>query len=566
MRFVDATPLLRKAPLFLLLALGTAHCSSDDSSSSGAAGSAGASTGGAGHGGGAGSSTTGNAGTGGAATGGSGGTAGGTAGSAGAVDAGGDAPATDGGAGLAKLNHVVVIYLENWSFDSLYGEFDGAEGLSSAAAMAAPKQIDVNGTAYTTLPQVEPALGGGDAGATSADGGALAFPNAPFALDPYFGPTVVTKNDLVHRYYHEQMQINGGKMDSFVSISNARGMTMGYFHTSDLPLAAVAKSYTLCDHFFHAAFGGSFLNHFWLIAAASPTFPSAPMNLVAKLGDAGTGLLDRDPATGFPLNDGRVTPDGFVVNTSYSVNTPHPPSEPVVNLVPNQTFPTIGDKLSDKGIDWAWYAGGWNNAVAAANIAYDAGPDAAAASEAGMAADAAKFQYHHQPFVFFEKYKDGTAAKAAHLKDEADFIAAVAGGTLPPVSFVKPVGIENEHPNYTDVITGENHVASLVTAIKNSTLWKDTAIIITYDENGGFWDHVSPPKADKWGPGTRVPAIVISPFARKGYVDKTVYDTTSILGLIQKRWALDPLPGVTARQMAGTAGDLSKAFDFSQTP
>ncbi len=77
---------------------------------------------------------------------------------------------------------------------------------------------------------------------------------------------------------------------------------------------------------------------------------------------------------------------------------------------------------------------------------------------------------------------------------------------------------------------------------------------------------MAPPRGDKWGPGARVPTIVISPFARKSYVDKTVYDTTSILGLIQKRWALDPLPGVTARQTAGTAGDLSKAFDFTQTP
>ena len=143
-------------------------------------------------------------------------------------------------------------------------------------------------------------------------------------------------------------------------------------------------------------------------------------------------------------------------------------------------------------------------------------------------------------------------------------MAGVTAGTLPAVSFVKPRGIDNEHPNYTDVLTGENHVAALVMAIKNSALWKDTAIIITYDENGGFWDHVGPPTADKWGPGSRVPAIVISPYARKGYVDKTVYETTSILASCRS-WALDALPGVTSRQTAGV-GDLSNAFDFSQTP
>jgi len=534
--------------LFLLASL---RCAADDTTpapSGGAAGSAGAS---------------GSAG----ANGGSAGTA--TGGSSGAVGSTGEAgpDAGDAGAGLQKINHLVVIYLENWSFDSLYGEFAGAEGLASAAATAAAKQIDNDGTVYATLPQVEPALGGGgDAGATSADGGALIFPNAPFALDPYLGPTTITKNDLVHRYYQEQMQINGGMMNNFVSISNARGMVMGYFHTVDLPLATIAKSYTLCDHFFHGAFGGSFLNHIWLIAADAPTFPNAPASVVAKLGDAGTGLLDRDPATGFPINDGFVTPDGYAVNTSYSVNTPHPATAPTEQLVPNQTMPTIGDRLSDKSVDWVWYSGGWNAAVAAANIASEAGVDAAAASEAGMQAKSDIFQYHHQPFVYFDKYKDGAAAKAAHLKDETDFVAAVTAGTLPAVSFVKPVGINNEHPNYTDVITGENHVSSLITAIKASALWKDTAIIITYDENGGFWDHVAPPKGDKWGPGSRVPTIVISPYARKGYVDKTVYETTSILGLIQKRWALEALSGVTARQTAGVAGDLTNAFDFTQSP
>jgi phospholipase C len=546
--------LVMQGASFLLL-LTTLHCTSDDTTpegNAGAAGSAGAS--GAGNGGG------GNGGT------------GGSAGGSGSIpdaapDALAPAEAADGGAGLQKIHHIVVIYLENWSFDSLYGEYDGAEGLSSATAMAAPKQIDKGGSPYPMLPQVEPALGGGgDAGALAADGGGLVFPNAPFVLDPYLGPNVITKNDLVHRYYQEQMQINGGLMNNFVSISNALGMVMGHFHTSDLPLATIAKSYTLCDHFFHGAFGGSFLNHIWLVAAAAPTFPNAPTAVVAKLGDAGTGLLDRDPSTGFPINDGFVTPDGYAVNTSYSVNTPHPATTAPDQLVPNQTIPTIGDRLSDKGVDWAWYSGGWNAAVLAANIAAEAGVDAANASEAGMTVKDDVFQFHHQPFVYFEKYKDGSAAKAAHLKDETDFVAAVGAGTLPPVSFVKPVGINNEHPNYTDVITGENHVSSLITAIQASAIWKDTAIIVTYDENGGFWDHVAPPKADKWGPGSRVPTIVISPYARKGYVDKTVYETTSILGFIQKRWTLEALPGVTSRQTAGVAGDLTNAFDFSQSP
>jgi phospholipase C len=463
----------------------------------------------------------------------------------GAIDGGGDG-------GLSKLNHIVVIYLENWSFDSLYGEFAGAEGIASDAAAAAPKQLDPSGVPYTTLPQVETAL---------IEAGATNLPNAPYALDPYISTDTITSVDPVHRFYQEQMQINGGAMNDYVSVSNARGLIMGYFHTAGLPLATLAKDYTVCDHFFHAAFGGSFLNHMWLIAAASPVFPGAPASVVAQPNEA--GVLDRsDSGSGFVINDGFVTPDNYAVNTSYSVNTPHPPTANPAQLVPNQTLPTIGDRLSDKSIDWAWYSGGWNAALAQAAIISDAGLEAGLASDAAAETNAKIFQYHHQPFVYFANYKDGTAAKAAHLKDEDDFVAAIAAGTLPPVSFVKPAGISNEHPNYTNVITGDAHAVSLITQIKNNAaLWKDTAIIVTYDENGGFWDHVPPPVVDRWGPGTRVPAIVISPFAKKQFVDKTVYDTTSILALIEHRFGLAPLGTRDAN-----VNDLTAAFDFAQTP
>src|SRR3989442_13152299 len=147
----------------------------------------------------------------------------------------------------------------------------------------------------------------------------------------------------------------------------------------------------------------------------------------------------------------------------------------------------------------------------------------------------------HQPFIYFANYADGTQAKADHLKDEQDFVAALQTGRLPAVSFVKPYGLDNEHPGYTDLITGENHVEQLIEAIRTSPHWNHTAIIITYDEHGGFWDHVAPPVVDRWGPGSRVPTLVISPFARHGVVEHHRYDTTSILALIEHRWGLAPL-------------------------
>lgn len=235
--------------------------------------------------------------------------------------------------------------------------------------------------------------------------------------------------------------------------------------------------------------------------------------------------------------DGAVTPDGYVVNTAFSVNQPHPADADPKGLVPNQTMPTIGDRLDQKGTSWAWYAGGWNDAVAGR--------------------PAPLFQFHHHPFAYFARYADGTPGRAQHLKDEQDFLADLRSGNLPAVSFVKPLGPDNEHPGYADLLRGQQHVIELVAAVMQSRVWADTAIIITYDENGGRWDHVPPPVRDKWEPGTRVPTIVVSPFAKRRYIDHTQYDTTSILRLIETRWNLEPL-GTSDRN----AEDLRNAFAF----
>ena len=434
-------------------------------------------------------------------------------------------PATDGATpgGLSQINHVVVIFLENWSFDSLYADFQGADGLANA--IAALPQIDpTTGQPYTSLPQTEMHIPAG-------------LPNKPFALDPYLGVGQQTSTDLTTNFYSEQEQIDDGKMDLFVAKDGAKGLTMGYFHTADLPLATEAKNYTLCDHFFHSVFGGSIQNHIFLISAAVAVFPNAPASLMAVLDDA--GVPEKNPDSG-ALQSGPLTPDGHVVGTVYSVNSPHPTTTPPANLLPSQTMPTIGDSLSAKNVDWAWYAGGWNAALSGMP---DAGGD--------------EYQFHHPPFVYFANYADGTPGRAAHLKDETDFLAAAKAGTLPAVSFVKPAGVDNEHPAYADVITGELHAEDLINAVRNGPNWKDAAIIVTYDENGGFWDHVAPPSGDKWGPGTRVPAIVISPFAKKGYVDSTSYETSSITALIEHRWGLAALGTRDAN-----ASDLTNAFAF----
>src|SRR5690348_4246800 len=424
-------------------------------------------------------------------------------------------PAATTADGLEKLQHIVVIYLENHSFDNLYGEFAGANGISNAGDHA--RQVDRDGKPYGVLPRPP-----GTAFPAN-------LPNAPFSIEKYV-PLNAKTPDLVHRFYQEQAQIDDGRMDRFAAISDAKGLVMGYYHTKNLPLADEAAKNTLCDNFFHGAFGGSFLNHIFFVALQAPRFANAASSMKAQL-----------DANGNVVRDGAVTPDGFAVNTVFTANSPHPSSASRSTLMPNQTMPTIGDRLSEKNVSWVWYSGGWNDAVA------------------GRAPRL--FQYHHQPFAYFANYADGTPGRAQHLKDEKEFVTAARAGKLPAVAFVKPLGEVNEHPGYANVLSGEEHVMELLRALRASAEWQSTAVIITYDENGGFWDHVPPAKVDRWGPGSRIPTIVISPFAKHGYVDHTLYDTSSILALIEHRFGLRPLGTRDAR-----ANDMTAAFDFNQSP
>ena len=119
------------------------------------------------------------------------------------------------------------------------------------------------------------------------------------------------------------------------------------------------------------------------------------------------------------------------------------------------------------------------------------------------------------------------------------------------------MGEDNFHPGYANLLRGQQHVADILAKIEKSPQWGKTLVIVTTDENGGLWDHVAPPKIDRWGPGTRIPALFISPFAKKGFIDKTQYDTTSILKTLETRFGLEPL----ASRDAG-ANDLTNALDL----
>ena len=401
--------------------------------------------------------------------------------------------------GLNKIEHIIVIYLENRSFDHLYGAFPGANGLAQAVGSA--PQVDLAGKRYEALPVFSnrPL----EAGKPTLELPSL--PNAPFDLAK-FVPMDKPLNaafEQANSYYRGRQAINGGKMDSYVAIAGSPAM--GYYDGSRLQMWQYAQEYVLADNFFQAGFGGTAMNHFLLFSGAIPTWPNAPADLVAQLAPDGT-----------LVKDGLVSPDGYIINNL---------SAEVAEKAPLQTMPHIGNRLDAAGVSWAWYSGG-------STIA-------------------------QRPYLLFRDLAAGTPG-AKHIKGGEDqFVADLKGGGLPQVAFMKPQ--ENEHPKESQgLIDGDKHVVELIKAVQDSPYWKSSVIVVTYDEGHSFWDHVAPPVVDRWGPGRRVPALVISPFAKKKFVDHTRYDTTSILKLIETRFGLEPLGPRDA-----AAADLTAALKLT---
>ncbi|WEN15865.1 acid phosphatase [Rhodanobacter sp. AS-Z3] len=497
------------------------------------------------------------------------------------------------------IQTVVVLYAENRSFNNLFAGFPGLQQPLKALDSPEYRQRDRDGQWLNELP---PIWGGLAPHAQTVNGrhyqigedAITGLPNRPFALHTPDGATLphgVVTRDLVHRFYENQQQINGGKNDGFVAWGNTGAMTMGHYadNAGNLRLWTLASQYTLCDNFFMGAFGGSFLNHQYLAAAQPPYFPHADQHAakteIARVEGNDPGgtrlvLADDSPASamqGRPTFASRdaLTPDLWAVNTlgpAYAPAFSQDPHDPRFadpdkhNTLPPQIHASIGDVLSEAGIDWAWYAGGWQ-------LALDGHGD----GDHKVFPEVPNFQPHHQPFNYFRNFAPGTPARQQHLRDAgvgsgADsnhFIAAIQAGTLPPVAFYKPQGDLNMHAGYASVAAGDEHLTQVIEALQASPQWPNMLVVITVDENGGWWDHVAPPKGDRWGPGTRVPAIIVSPHAKKGFVDHTIYDTGSILRFITRRFSLRQLPGLKLRDASMIAaggpppGDLTAALQFS---
>src|ERR1700733_11822732 len=364
------------------------------------------------------------------------------------VDAAGASAATTR-ALQSKVDIIVVIYAENRAFDNLYGNFPGARNLSEVIDRRGKPlpsyqpQKDRNGAVLPVLP---PTWGGvTEAGVTPVvtQQQSVGLPNAPYSVEHGFTAqsqvtlsTDTVTRDLWHRFYEHQMQIDGGKNDGYAAWSDAGGLAMGYWDTSGSALYALAREYVLADHFFQGAFGGSFLNHQYLICACAPEYPSAdtatahPSIAILEKDASGHDIprlktapksprsaLDGKPV--FVLSGNIAPANYFGDGKFYAVNTMQPPFQPSGNppaaadgddlyadpakatTLPPQSAATIGDRLDAKHVPWAWYAGSWNAALADGRRPPDKMRRAIYAPETpGGSPD---FQPHHQPFNYYAK-------------------------------------------------------------------------------------------------------------------------------------------------------------------
>ena len=352
-----------------------------------------------------------------------------------------------------NVQNIVVIYGENRSFDNLYGDFPGAHGLgevvdaSGKPTSAYVPQKDRDGsTVLATLPATWGGVTAAGATPVVTQAQSLGLANAPFSIETAFtassGVTLdanTVTRDLYHRFFENQMQVNGGKNDMYAAWADAGGLTMGHYTTAKSALYALAQQYTLADNFFQGAWGGSFLNHQYLICACAPEYPNADTaaakptiaaldkdaagNFVPRLTvAAGSPPSAADGAAKFVLS-GNIAPlNYFGDNKFYAVNTMQAAFEPSGNppaaaasgpgllyadttkatTLPAQSAINIGDLLTAKGVGWKWYAGAWNAALTD-------GTQASTVTRAtiytpSVPRGSPDFQPHHQPFNYYAAF------------------------------------------------------------------------------------------------------------------------------------------------------------------
>jgi phospholipase C len=465
--------------------------------------------------------------------------------------------------------------------------------------------------------------------------GAGNLPNGPFLLQ---GPSLSDDDytgDMTHRYYQAIQQqdcslANATKtnptgclndlfpfvMATYSASNKSAGNEMGFLN-ADREQASLHKTladrFTLSDNFHQSFLGGTGANHFmlgtgdaafWSDVSGNPVTP--PTSVIAnpnpKPGTVNQYLVDGNftncsdvfqPGIGPVVDYIESLPYPAQPNCDprhyYMINNTNPgflPNGALANgsSIPPSSVRTIGDALNEKKINWAYYGGAYNDAVALSNVAVAANPAAPNLTAAALAdpAHALGVAYCQicNPFQYATTIMSDPAVRTAHVKDTDDLLTAIANNTLPSVSFGKPDGLLDGHPQSSKIDLFEAYVENVLEALDdNPRLKAETAVFITYDEAGGYYDSGFVQPIDFFGDGPRIPLIVVSPFSTGGKVVHTYGDHVSVLKFIERNWHLQPLtdrsrdnlPNPKARHDTAyvpanmpAIGDLFDMFDFNQ--
>jgi acid phosphatase len=407
------------------------------------------------------------------------------------------------------INHIVVIMQENRSFDNYFGTYPGASGIPRGTCM--PLSPD--------------------------------HPNVG-CVKPFLSTNVIS-GDLPHGYQSSVIAHDNGKMDGFMVAENEDRKTMSYYDNKTIPYYwDLARHYVLADNFYSSVLSYSLPNHWFALAGQAPAtsmfyfMHRPPHNNI--LNQAENASIIAGGGSNQNASMGNTT-----VAANFGVN-PNPTSTNLrdevarVYLEESNLTKTVADLFMNNthNITWKYY----DHLVRAGNYK--------AAVSSGRA-----FEFWNP---FSAKGSTYTAAYSQHFANRAQIFTDLKNGNFPQVSWVMPSFPISEHPP-ANITSGMNWVKHVINAIMNSPYWNSTAIILTWDDYGGFYDHVAPPQIDKYGLGFRMPTIIISPYSKPGYIDHTQYQFESMLKFIEWRFSLQPL---TERDLH--ANNLLNAFDFNQ--
>lgn len=325
-------------------------------------------------------------------------------------------------------------------------------------------------------------------------------------------------HDIPHCYVCNLASIDGGKMDGFNQSAYADRYAYTQFRPNELPnYWRWAQQNVLSDNFFASAVGPSFPNHLYSIAAQAGGALDNPWQPFSSL----KKQLDQGLAKSWGCD---IAQPGSYVEIKDSEGK-------LVKVNPCFDFRTEGDLLRAKDIPWAYYA-----------------------------ADNTQLGYIWSAYSAIDRYRNDPKLWNEYIRPVDNVVRDAQANRLPAVTWVTPRFQLSEHPEY-NFCYGENWTTQVVDAIMNSPAWSSTAIFITWDDFGGFYDHVPPIRVDPYGYGIRVPLLVLSPYAKQGFVDHHQGDFTSVLRFIEDNWGLGQLTSRDRR-----AKNLSYDFNFHQAP